>query len=335
MGPCNSRSEGMGMNKKDSNTMPNLHPVSRNKKGILFTVTAIVLSVVIVLSFALYSEQRLKEKMSTIETRVVTMNNFIKDIEKDLQKGIYISSFRAFLSMSQYIASNGTFIDNVEQTFNELLFNGTIDNQQVSLMEGSTFTDWVNKIQSEADKIDIIVNFTVNEAKSVQEDPWYITVSVGISMEVEDKKQTSSWDINKNLETNISIRGLEDPLYVINSYGRVTNTIRVSPFQHFVVGGDNENLLTHLNEPYYISTNMSPNFLMRFEGNLASSETGIESLVNLQEFVDQGLAVKDRSAVDYIYFGNQTTANCRINDTPLWFKLDSEHLATYEVGCST
>jgi hypothetical protein len=156
-------------------------------------------------------------------------------------------------------------------------------------------------------------------------------VSVNIDMDVKDKKQTSSWSINKDIKTNISIEGFEDPLYVINSFGRVTNTIRISPFEHFVIGSNIDNLLTQINESYYITTNMSPTYLMRLEGNLASSEIGIESLVNLQEFIDQGLTIKDRSAVDYIYFGNQTTTNYRVNGTPSWFKIDSDHISVYEV----
>ena len=301
------------------------------KRGIFFTVAAITLSVVIILSFSVYTEYRLKEKMNIIETRIITMNNFIKDIEEDLQKGVYIASFRALLSMSQYTTSNGTFIDDVEETFNELFLDGTMNSQEVSLMTDSTFTDWVEKIQQEADKIDIIANFTVNEVTISQEQPWRIKVNADIDMEVKDKKQTSSWSINKDIKTNISIVGLEDPLYVINSYGRVINTIRISPFEHFVIGSNIDNLLVQINESYYITTNMSPTFLMRLEGNLVSSEIGIESLVNLQEFKDQGLTTKDRSAVDYIYFGNQTTINRRINNTPSWFKLDEEHLSVYGV----
>jgi len=303
----------------------------KSKKAVFFTVAAIVLSVVIILSFTVHSGYRLKEKMNTIETRITTMNNFIKDIEQDLQKGIYIASFRAFLSMTQYIASNGTFINNVEGTFSELFLNGTINSQEVSLMTDSTFTDWVNKIQQEADKVDIIISFTVNDAEISQEEPWSIAVSTNMDMEIRDNKQTSSWNINKDVATNISITGLEDPLYVVNSYGRVSNTIRISPFEHFLVGGSVDNLLTQINKSYYITTNMSPTYLMRLEGDLSNSEIGIESLVNLQKFIDQGLTRKDRSAVDYIYFGSQITVNRRINETPSWFKLDSEHLSVYEV----
>jgi hypothetical protein len=305
--------------------------MSNKKRGIIFTVAAIVLSVVIILSFTVYTEYRLKEKMNVIETRIITMNNFIKDIEQDLEKGIYISSFRALLSMSQYIASNGTFIDDPQGTFDELFINGTMDNQGAYLMEESTFTDWIDRIQQQADKIDIIANFEVNEVTLSQEDPWHILVSANVDMDVQDKKQTSSWNINKDIKTNISIDGLEDPLYLVNSYGRLTNTIRSSPFENFVIGSNIDNLLVQINESYYIATNMSPNFLMRLEGDLSSSEEGIESLVNLQEFIDQGISIKTRSTIDYIYFGNQTTTDYRVNGTPYWFRLDSEHISVYEV----
>ncbi|MBU3942271.1 MAG: hypothetical protein KKF74_05140, partial [Nanoarchaeota archaeon] len=62
----------------------------------------------------------------------------------------------------------------------------------------------------------------------------------------------------------------------------------------------------------------------------SDSPYGIESLVNLEEFQAQEVPIRDRSVVDYIYFGDQTTTNYNIQDMPSWFKLDKEHLATYE-----
>ena len=77
---------------------------------------------------------------------------------------------------------------------------------------------------------------------------------------------------------------------------------------------------------------------MRMEGNLSNSTFGIESLVNLAELQAQGLVTKDKSIVDYIYFGNQNPASYRINKTPEWFKLDTldessnpqAHILTYQ-----
>ena len=302
-----------------------------NKKAIFFTFAAIALSLVIIFSFKVYKTYEMREKMDVVGVRITTMNNFIKDIEQDLEKGLYITSFRAFLSMGQYIASNGTFITNIEDSFNELVLQGTLNDYELSLMEDSTFTDWVDKIEIQADKIDIIVNFTIVDVDINQTDSWSVSVDADINIIVEDKKNTSSWNRNKSIIAEVSIDNFEDPLYVVKSQGRVTNPIVRSPITDFVDGGDVTNLLIHLNNSYYVKSNTSPNYLMRLQGILTNSSTGIESLVNVQKFKDQGLTAKDRSAVDYIYFGTQSTTNYRINQTPTWFKLDSNHLEIYEV----
>lgn len=301
------------------------------KNGIFFTFAAIALSIIIILSFNVYKTYDMKEKADAIGVRVTTMNNFIKDVEQDLEKGLFIASFRAFLSMEQYIALNGSFVSDIVNSFNELVLNGSLNNKELSLMKDSTFTSWTNKIRTQADKIDIIVNFTILNININQTDPWAISANAKINMRIEDKKGTSSWNRNKSILTKVSIINFEDPLYVVNSKGRVTNVVVKSPITDFVTGDDVTNLLTHLNNSYYIESNTSPNFLMRMQGILSNSSTGIESLVNLQEFKDHSLTIKDRSAVDYIYFGTQSTINYRINGTPEWFKLDSAHLEVYEV----
>jgi len=302
-----------------------------NKKGVFFTLAAIALSLVIILSFKVYKTYEMKENIDVVGVRVNTMNNFIKDVEQDLENGLYIASFRAFMSMGQYIANNGTFITNIEDSFNELVLQGTLNNQELSLMKDSTFTDWTDRIEVQANKIDILVNFTIIDVSINQTDPWHVFVDADVGIAVKDKKNTSSWDRNKSIVTKVSIENFEDPLYIINSHGRVTNAIIKSPITDFVEEGNIGNLLIHLNNSYYIESNTSPNYLMRLEGILSNSSTGIESLVNLQKFKDQGVSIESRSAVDYIYFGTQSVSTYRINGTPEWFRLDSGHLEIYEV----
>lgn len=301
------------------------------KKGIFFTFAAIALSIIILLSFSVYKTYEMKEKADVIGVRVNTMNDFIKDVEQDLENGLYIASFRAFASMSQHIADNGEFIEDLEDAFDELVLQGTLDGEELSLMEDSTFTDWVDKIEIEADKIDILVSFTINEVSISQTDPWSISANANIDLAVEDKKGTSSWEREKDIITKINITNFEDPVYLVNSIGRVTNPIVKSPITDFVTGEDVSNLLTHLDNSYYIESTTAPNYLMRLQGDLSNSLTGIESLVDLEEFQAQGLAIKDRSAVDYIYFGTQTTTNYGIDGMPDWFKMDNNHLEVYEV----
>jgi len=315
------------------------------KKAIFYTSAAIALTIVVILTYSAYNTYRLNDKMDVIQTRIETVNFFIKDVEKDINKGAYIAGFRTLLSFNQFIETNGSFLDNANARFKESFLNGTINQQPLSLMQGSTFTDWANKISAAADKVGIQFNFIINDVKLNQSSPWSVDIGLNISFDIRDKRNTSYWVRNRYLTNSVSIIGFEDPLYVVNSKGRVTNTIRITNITNFVANGDVTNLLIHVNNSFYISHNDSPSFLMRLEGNLGNSSMGIESLVNLNKFQQQGLALKDRSAVDFIYFGTKSTTNFRINNTPEWFKIDGtlpapgadkgEHLDAYQVRNAT
>ena len=311
------------------------------KKAIFYTSAAIALTIVIIVTYSSYTGYRLSDKMDVIQTRIETVNFFIKDVEKDINKGATIAGFRTLLSFNQFVATNGTFLDNVNDRFKESFLNGTINNQPLGLMKDSTFTDWANKISAEADKVDIKFNFKINNVILNQTDPWTVNIGLNLSLDIRDKRNTSYWIRDRYLTNSISIIGFEDPLYVVNSNGRVTSIIKPTNITNFVVNGKADNLLIHMNNSFYIAHNDSPSFLMRFEGNLGNSTNGIESLVNLAKFQQQGLALKDRSVVDFIYFGTKATTNFRVNNTPEWFKIDGtlpapgpskgEHLDFYQV----
>lgn len=312
-----------------------------SKKAIFYTISAIALTIVIVITYSAYSTYRLSDRMDVIQTRIETVNFFIKDVERDISKGAYIAGFRTLLSFNQFIAANGSFLDNANERFKESFLNGTIKGRPLSLMKDSTFTDWANKISAEANKVDINFNFVINDVKLNHTNPWNVDIGLDLSLDIRDKRNTSYWIRNRHLTQSISIIGFEDPLYVVNSKGRVTSTIRITNITNFVVNGKVDNLLSHMNNSYYIAHNDGPSFLMRLEGNLGNSTNGIESLVNLNKFQQQGLALKDRSIVDYIYFGTKSTVNFRVNNTPEWFKIDGtlpapgpskgEHLDAYQV----
>ena len=74
-----------------------------NKRGFFFTTIAIALSLVIIISHNVYTGYRLKDEMEAIEIRVDSMNNFIKDLENDIDNAIFIVGFRSLLSLEDYL----------------------------------------------------------------------------------------------------------------------------------------------------------------------------------------------------------------------------------------
>ena len=319
MGSNNSRGKSMAL----------------NKKSMFFTITAIALISLLVFSFTIHTGYRLRDKVMVTETRIFSMNSFIDDVEKDIERGLYISGFRSLMSMEQYITDNGIFLYNVNSCFKEAFLNGTINNSQMGLMNESTFINWTQRIKEQAIKLDIIVDFDINDVIIYQEDPWTVNIGLDVKLNIEDVKKTASWQRPLYITTNINIQGFEDPLYVINS---VTNTIIKTNITNFVSGEDDTtNLQEHTNNSYYIESTTAPSFLMRLEGNLSDSPYGIESLVNLYKFQAQEVPIKSRSVVDYIYFGTQSTDNCNIENMPWWFMLDKDdppnHVNIYQCKC--
>lgn len=315
MGPDNSRGKNMAL----------------RKKSMFFTIIAITLISLIIFSFTTYTSYKLRDKVMVTEIRIYSMNSFIDDVEKDIERGLYISGFRALMSMEQYITNNGIFLYDINSCFKEAFLNGSINNSQMGLMNESTFINWTQRIKEQAIKLDMILDFDIHDVTIYQKNPWAANIDINVTLNAEDVKKTASWQRPLYITTNISIQEFEDPLYVINSYGRVTNIIIKTNITDFIgPNNDTTNLKIHVNNSYYIESSTAPSFLMRLEGNLSSSIYGIESLVNLEEFQAQEVPIKSRSVVDYIYFGDQSTTNYHIKNMPSWFKLDEEHLATYE-----
>lgn len=301
------------------------------KKAIFYTSAAIALTIVVIVTYSAYTSYRLSENMNVVQTRVETVNFFIKSVERDISKGAFAAGYRTMMGFNDFINNNHAFIDNVDARFRESFLNGTISGQPQAMMLNYTITDWANKISAEAEKVDIKFNLTINDIKVKQSEPWAVDVVMNASLDIRDKKNTSYWIRERQLTTRISIIGMEDPLYVFNAQGKLNNTIAKSNISSFVVKGNVTNLMLHTNNSWYIAHNDSPSLLMRFKGNLSNSTFGIESLVDVYNYTSQGFSEKDRSVVDFIYFGAQSTTNYRVNKTPSWFKLDQAHLDTYQV----
>ena len=314
--------------------------INKNKKGVFFTFAAIVLSIIIIMSFNTYNVYRMKDEIGLVETRANTMNSFVKDMQEDLENVIFIAGFRTILSLEDYMMEYDRFMGqedspNLATGFKSLFLNGTIitgvATETMSLMNNNTFLNWTKRMEMQANKTGILLGFIINDVTISHSEPWMVDVSVDLRIKVNDTKGTASWTIDKVLTKKINISAFVDPLYLINNDGLVNNTMAVTTVDP---PASSSNLNTHLINSYYIEHSGAPSYLMRFENNLGSSSNGIESLVNSQERIGAGLSALGRSAVDYIYFGTQVTTDCEIqNPDYSWFKLDSDHLGFYNAQC--
>jgi len=312
-----------------------------NKRAIFFTMIAIMISTLMILSFVIYNEYTFTNRASIIETRINTMNSFIEDIDDDIERSVFTSGFRAIFSLATFAAINASYFDDINVVFYEAFINGTMSGTSLDLMENSEFSLWIVKVQNIAKELNIDLNITVHDVSIKHSSPFFIMVTVNSSFSVVDLKQTAIWKYDRIIEAELPIQGFQDPVYVIGpGGGGVVNTIEISNISVYVGNNNNTNNLSYLaNTSEYSPWSDAPTFLMRLEGNLSPSPDGhgIESFVNLIQFSNLELTTKNKTVIDYIYFSTDNPLKWEVEGMPPWFKLDNQtngtvdHLEKYNV----
>lgn len=303
----------------------------KSKKGLIYLFATIVLVSIAIIVLIINTSSN-NNSDQAVFSRINAMNDFLNDMESDFQRVTYISGFRAFLGINQYISETGEFLENYQEVFLEVFYNGSINSTPYEVMNNATFKDYITRVEMEADKIGVKLNITLNNVSLYQKDPWGIYIDMNMSIFANDTSNVASWNVTKNFETRISLDNVRDPLYSVHTIGRLPNAIVKSPYsQNEFVASDNttEALYNHTMNSYYRASTLGPSFVMRLQGNYSASPYGIESFVNLDDLDAQGFIIDNsKSIVDYNYFGNITTNNyctSKGNPLPTWFKLDEDH----------
>ncbi len=277
---------------------------------------------------------KMSERSLVIKERIHSIDHFIDDLDVDIQRGVFIASFRALLAMQQYITAEGDFITEVDDVFNELLINGSIDGNYMSVMNDTELPLWIDRIKQEAAKATIVLNYNLTDVRVYHSSPWELSIELSMFIDITDTGETARWSRNQVITTSLPIEGFEDPLYTVFTEGRVINLITPTNITDFTNGQNTSNLKVHVDAGLYRAKNSSPSYLMRLKGNLSGSLYGIESFVNLKTFEDASLSIEEKSCIDYVYFSGNNPEHWLIDNTYNWLRIDnqSNHIADYEVG---
>ncbi len=299
--------------------------VLRGKKAMFFTISVIIIIALLGASYIIYSNISDRE---SIQDRVSTMNNYLLSIEKDLSRQVYISGFRAIFVIEKEIAESGNFNEDVNASFKELFFNGTLNGNSQEVMEGATFSDIESFAASNAQKINTVLKLSNPEMQITQNDPWNVNIILTINIELSDAENIARWNKTETISSYIPIENFEDPVYALNTNNLVTNNITKTPFEVF----NFSEFSVHALNSYYKASEYAPSFLDRLGGNLSPNPNGIESFVNLQELSSQGFIITEKSCLDYAYFSSQNPPSSHITGMPSWFMIEDSRKADYNLA---
>lgn len=305
--------------------------IKKNKKGMFFTMMTIAILSLFLVTYSINSYVRDRDGL---KNRIETMNSFVSSIEQDLPRKLYLSGFRTIFLVEKEMVESGNYISSFDTLFKEAFFNGTINGvdhaSNGGIMYGVTYDGIFDSLNDQAESMNMNLNFSNPVITIGQEDPWNIKITLRGDLFIQDKGNLASWTRSVVMNSYIPITNFEDPLYIIETNGLITNKINQTVYS---VPFSIQNLDNHLNNKYYINSTNGPSFIDRLEGKDTESVegTGIESFVYLPDLSAQGIQVKDKSVVDYIYFSVNNPSASTVSGLPSWFKLDDSHKIFYGV----
>ncbi|MBD3163730.1 hypothetical protein GF323_00860 [Candidatus Woesearchaeota archaeon] len=307
------------------------------KKGFLFSlfvITALSLIVFTVTSRVKFKEE---QRAESFNQRVKYTNFFVEDMKKDVERSLYVASFRAFLAAEEYILANEDYLDKnaFNKTMESLILNGTMNGTTMNATNSSTFMNWTKKIGKLARRFKININFTDMNIRVMQNNPWHISVSLYSNVSIIDNEKELGWNFELKKSTSIDIReaNFMDPIYYVESiknYQQNKNkvlsrkpllnyyeeTIYPSLWQNQSGFINVSNLEKHTTEQLYNKSRSAPSYLMRLQGETDCTQPeyfsvcdkyGIESFVNVinhtyENIWDFSHSGQKTCIVDYQFF---------------------------------
>ena len=334
-------------------------------KGMVFTMITYML-IAFLISLVVVNVIRWKAYGESTKTiiRSDELAYLAKSISADLKRETEILGKRNMAFLINHIIQTGEPINSTEQVFPELIINGSVNGLHLNGTEGNTILDWIEKIKNHVKEIGFVLevgdsgssdDFNFVSVEISPYDSWNFTLNVTIrNVTLRDKSgypriegrlpRKSEWII-------VSILDLEDPYWPLNTYGRITRTIKNCNFTPYTIHGqDNATILNEcINLEYYHSSKEGPCLFERLEmsrdrhsyyenqaaklRNISQNEVviGLETWVNVEELREAGLdelIIENQTTIDYLYFEG-INPGLSIEGAPQWFRLNETQAEKY------
>lgn len=291
----------------------------------LFVIPLLLLSAVYLESMKSVSEEYTQKSVND------KLLSIAKSIDNDLPRAARIIGRRSLEANIQYIEINGIPLSDVEASMSEAMINGTVLGN-ITTLDNFTLTRWASDLNEEFRIYGLDSNISVLSINITQEDSYNVIVGVIISVNITDS--TGNTNLYRIYDTRfyISIAGVIDPLYLLETNGVFKRTI-VQPSQTVYGVGAVDSATA---SKWYMESANGPSLLDRMEGRLVNtygSGTGLETIVNLPDLQANGFTIKtDQVVFDYLYFDGVAHSGQAVNNSAYtWLRFDADHASIYGV----
>jgi hypothetical protein len=206
----------------------------RMRSAQVYSLIAILLSIPVMLFIAYYVTESQNIRYSSLE-RVLAdqLHEVEKGIENDFEQAMSISGKRAFLAATNHVIKEGEPLDDAAMRMEELMANGTLYGEYVFVMENNTIQDWIDKI--EALELGFNVDLSYSNPVVTNLDGLDTKLTAVLDINVSDYSDIGK--ISKRLvkEATISLKGIEDPIFPVNTLGFVSRSIAAYPYPYHAI----------------------------------------------------------------------------------------------------
>jgi hypothetical protein len=161
------------------------------------------------------------------------MSQVARNVEDDFERAVQTVGRRALLAETNYVLLTGSPVDDAAFRMEELMINGSLFGNVSVIMFNNTLPYWRQKILSTDTGFERDIYYYKLEISNL--DGFNILVSLNLDINLSHPFSVSriSKTVIKNI--SVSVEGLEDPLYILNSGGNVQRQIVRYPFKLFAL----------------------------------------------------------------------------------------------------
>lgn len=309
------------------------------QRGIVYSLITLLLVVPLLLYMISYLDSAgSRDELISLKIRGIEISNFANSVSQDVPRIFRITSKRALISAINEIDINGTPLLDAQANIVELMLNSSINNKSSPFMNASSLKEWASRMENQSNNYGFKTNITFLYVNVTPYDSFNLEFSMRLFVNSTDYDGIVSIVRTYNETFILSLEGMEDVLYPLNTGGFVRRLIRKANFTVFGASAVDDAITLER----YTSTQEGGSFLDRMEGknylqkkyaDQSSLQIGLESFVNLQEIASRGLPIKENQTnIDHLYFNSSTFNGCLVTASNYsWLKLDYPHNETYGV----
>jgi len=203
------------------------------RKGIIYSLlTLLLLTPSIILMIMYFNSARIEGQNLSNKVRADDLNSFHKSLLEDLSRSLKISTQRAILHADELIATTGRPLSDSSKNISEMVLNGTLDGVDVPSLKGlggstcNTVLCWKDNYTTIAKQAGFDFSVEVVSVSINPYDSWNLNSSAEIKIFLKDTETNSSINHTVTQSSKVPITGFEDPLYLIETNGKVTRFIK-------------------------------------------------------------------------------------------------------------